>query len=169
MDQLSATNGSAHAIFWLAIALAGCAAAAKSSAFGVVEGNLAPCGSAPHCVSTQGRGHAIDPAPYTTTREEARERLVAIIGSMPGAKVVTDAPDYLHAEFTSRRFHYVDDVEIYLDDRAKLAHFRSSSRQGYWDLGANRRRVRAIRGQFLAKPRGRDVAGERRNVPRAGS
>jgi uncharacterized protein (DUF1499 family) len=146
-----ATNGSARAVMVAALLVAGCVAA-KTSAFGVVDGKLAPCPSAPHCVSTQAEDRrAIEPAPYSTTRDEARERLVAIIRSMPRATVVTEAPDYVHAEFTSPRFHYVDDVEIYLDDRAKLAQFRSSSRQGYWDFGVNRRRVQAIRERFLAK------------------
>jgi uncharacterized protein (DUF1499 family) len=157
VNKFPATNGSARTVFSLTLLVAGCAASAKPAAFGVVDGKLAPCVSAPHCVSTQAEDgrHGIDPAPYTTTRQEARERLVAIIREMPRAKIVTDAPDYVHAEFTSRRFQHVDDVEIYLDDRAKLAHFRSSSRQGYWDLGVNRQRVKEIRGKFQ-KSEGRD-------------
>jgi len=132
----------------LAMLLAfGCSA--RSATLGVVDRKLAPCPSAPHCVSTQAARPAVAPAPYETSRDEARKRLVEIIRAMPGAKLVTEAPDYIHAEFTSRRFHFVDDVEVYLDDRAKLVHFRSSSRAGFYDFGANRRRVRQIRQQFV--------------------
>jgi uncharacterized protein (DUF1499 family) len=130
-----------------ALVLGGCGASMPSN-LGMTDGKLSPCPSAPHCVSTQ--EGAVEPAPYQTSREEARKRLLEIIRSMPRAKIVTVAPDYIHAEFTSRIFRYVDDVEIYLDDRAKLAHFRSSSRIGYYDLGVNKGRVAGIRKKFLA-------------------
>jgi len=131
---------------WVAL---GCSA--HPAAHGVVDRKLAPCPFAPHCASTQSAKPAVAPAPYETSRDEARKRLVDIIRSMPRARIVTEAPDYIHAEFTSRLFHYVDDVEIYLDDRAKLAHLRSSSRTGFYDFGANRSRVKQIRRQFVAQ------------------
>jgi len=127
----------------------GCASS-QPATLGVVDRKLAPCPSAPHCASTQ-QLDGIPPAPYVTSRDEARARLVAILRAMPGAKIVTESPDYIHAEFTSRHFHYVDDVEVYLDDRAKLAQFRSSSRSGYYDFGVNKRRLKDIREQFVAK------------------
>lgn len=134
-----------------AVLMIGCGATRPSN-LGVVDGKLAPCPSAPHCVSTQATedGHATAAIPYEASREQARKRLAEIIRSMPRAAIVTDAPDYIHAEFRSRIFGYVDDVEVYLDDRAKLAHLRSSSRQGYYDFGANKSRVEKIRQQFLA-------------------
>jgi uncharacterized protein (DUF1499 family) len=127
-------------------------ATAKPAALGVVDGRLAGCPSAPHCVSSQEKGswHAVAPAPYTGGRDEARRRLVAIIRSMPRAEVVAESTDYVRAEFTSERLKYVDDVEIYLDDRGKLAHFRSSSRSGWYDFGANRSRIETIREKFLS-------------------
>ena len=53
---------------------------------------------------------------------------------------------YLHAEFTSRIFRFVDDVEFLLEDG--IIHVRSASRVGRWDLGANRARIEDIRGRF---------------------
>jgi len=126
--------------------------AAKPATLGVVDGKLAPCPSAPHCVSSQKDGiHGVKPIHYAMSLAQARKRLVAIIRDMPGAEVMTESNDYVRAEFTSKRFKYVDDLEIYFDDRDKLAHFRSSSRTGYWDLGVNRRRVEEIRKQFFAE------------------
>ena len=135
--------------------LAGACSTAKPVTLGVVDGKLAGCPSAPHCVSSQKDGgiHSVAPIHYAMSRADARAKLVSIIRGMPGARVVTDSNDYVLAEFTSKHWKYVDDLEIYLDDRDKLAHFRSSSRTGYWDLGANRRRVEEIRKEFLAEKR----------------
>ena len=62
---------------------------------------------------------------------------------------VTDAKDdYIHAEFTSLIFRFVDDVEFYFPptDAADVrVDIRSASRVGYSDLGANRKRMEAIR------------------------
>jgi uncharacterized protein (DUF1499 family) len=117
---------------------------------GVIDGKLAPCPSAPHCVTSQVESgvHSVAPIHYSTSRVEARDRLVEIIRSMPGGEVVTIASDYLLARFTSDQRKYVDDLEVYLDDREKMIHFRSASRSGFWDFGANRRRVDEIRKQF---------------------
>jgi uncharacterized protein (DUF1499 family) len=127
------------------------ACTARPQTLGMLDRKLTPCPAAPHCVSTQARKPSVEPAPYRTSREEARQRLAAIIRTMPGAKIVTEAPDYIHAEFTSPTLHYVDDLEVYLDDREKVAHFRSSSRSGFYDFGANNRRVKRIRQQFVAE------------------
>ena len=146
------TRARPGALLLLSFLALGCAGAGGPT-LGVVNGNLAPCPAAPHCVSSQNAAglHATEPIAYETSREEARERFVSIIRSMRRAEVLTDSPDYIHAVFTSRLFHYVDDVEIYLDDRAKVAHIRSSSRAGFYDFGANRRRVKEIRERFLAE------------------
>ena len=67
---------------------------------------------------------------------------------MKRAKIITDEGDYLYAEFTSLIFRFVDDVEFSFDDGNKLIHFRSASRLGYSDLGANRKRMEEIRKGF---------------------
>jgi uncharacterized protein (DUF1499 family) len=120
---------------------------------GVLDGKLAPCPSAPHCVTSQVESgvHAVEPIRYTMSREEARDRLVEIIRSMPGGEVVTVANDYVLARFTSQGSKLVDDLEAYLDDRQKVIHFRSASRSGFWDFGANRGYVEEIRKQFFAE------------------
>ena len=67
---------------------------------------------------------------------------------MPRTKVVRQDERYLHAEFTSALFRFVDDVELLLDADAGVVHVRSASRIRYSDMGANRRRVEAIRSAF---------------------
>jgi uncharacterized protein (DUF1499 family) len=127
---------------------------------GVIDGKLAPCPSAPHCVTSQVESgvHSVAPIHYATSRAEARDRLVEIIRSMPGGEVVTVSSDYLLARFTAESSKSVDDLEVYLDDRQKLIHFRSASRSGFWDFGANRRRVEEIRERFSAQKTTEPVA-----------
>ncbi|MEN6474950.1 MAG: DUF1499 domain-containing protein [Syntrophaceae bacterium] len=117
---------------------------------GVKDGALAACPDSPNCVSTQAKDarHAIAPLTYTTSREQALQRLTDIIRSLPRTRIVTSRADYLHVEFTSALFRFVDDVEFFLDDTAKTIHFRSASRLGYSDLGVNRKRMEEIRRRF---------------------
>jgi uncharacterized protein (DUF1499 family) len=73
-----------------------------------------------------------------------------IILSMPRAKIVSSSEDYIHAEFRSKLFRFVDDVEFYFDAPRKLIDFRSASRVGHSDLGVNRKRMEEIREKFIA-------------------
>lgn len=108
---------------------------------------LSPCPDSPNCVSSQSRdaAHYIKPFQYEGSLSHARERLLSVLRSMNDAKVVESSSTYVRAEFTSALFRFVDDVELYLDDSAKVIHVRSASRVGYYDFGVNRRRVERIR------------------------
>jgi len=118
----------------------------------VTGGSLAECPSSPNCVSSQSDNpkSKIDPIMYGSSKEEARARLIHIITSMDRTRIITETNDYLHIEFTSRIFRFVDDVEFQIDDSKKIIHFRSASRIGYSDLGANRKRMEQIRKKFLS-------------------
>ncbi|MBH0198749.1 MAG: DUF1499 domain-containing protein [Nitrospira sp.] len=108
---------------------------------------LPPCPSSPNCVSTQAadKAHAIDPIRYRKARAEAKEALKEVVRSLPRTKLVEEDEAYLHYEFTSLLFRFVDDVEFVFDDETKTLHFRSASRTGYGDLGVNRKRMEEIR------------------------
>jgi uncharacterized protein (DUF1499 family) len=131
--------------------LAGCTSP-DTLGMGVLDGKLKPCPDSPNCVSSQSPGgrHGMEAIPYTTTGKEAKERLRNIIKGMEGSSIVSEKDDYIHAEYRSALFRFVDDVEFYLDDTRKLIHFRSASRVGYYDFGVNRKRMEAIRKKFLA-------------------
>ena len=137
----------------LALFVSACAASARPK-LGVENAKLAACPSSPNCVSSQASDadHRIEPLPIRTTPEEGMARLAEIVVAMPRTKIVAQTPDYLRAEFTSRVFRWVDDVEAYVDPDAKLIHLRSSSRTGYSDLGVNRSRIEAIRERYAAVP-----------------
>ncbi|VAX28727.1 hypothetical protein MNBD_NITROSPINAE05-681 [hydrothermal vent metagenome] len=129
------------------LALAGC-----SGQLPATLGQFAPCPDSPNCVSTQATDddHAIDPFPYSATKANAKKHLLEIIHSLPRARVVTDQQDYLHVEFTSRVWRFIDDVEFYLGVTDRAIHFRSASRVGRSDLGVNRKRMEAIRKRFIS-------------------
>jgi uncharacterized protein (DUF1499 family) len=113
---------------------------------GVTEGKLAPCPDSPNCVSTQSqhKGHAMKPLPYLGSQEASREMILSILKGMKRAKIIKLTPSYIHAEFTTAVWHFVDDVEFLLDDTARVVHFRSASRVGHYDFGLNRRRMTKI-------------------------
>jgi len=140
--------------YWLlpfVVMMVGCAGN-RHSQMGVTGGRLAACPDSPNCVSSQSADprHAIDPIRYGGTAQRARERLVQAISGMKRAQVVMAEERYIHAEFTSAFFRFVDDVEFLLDDGTGTIHVRSASRVGYSDFGVNRRRVEEIRKRFDA-------------------
>ena len=92
--------------------------------------------------------HVIAPLRYEGTAEKARELLIKAVSGMRRSRIVISEELYLHAEFTSTFFRFVDDVEFLLDDGKKLIHVRSASRVGYYDFGVNRSRVEEIRTRF---------------------
>jgi uncharacterized protein (DUF1499 family) len=47
---------------------------------------------------------------------------------------------------------FVDDVEIFFDEKAGLLHVRSASRLGRRDFGVNRARVEALRARIEGRP-----------------
>ena len=119
-------------------------------ALGVTEGNLSPCPESPNCVSSQGSdpSHFVEPLSYQDTQPDAKMRLLKIIQSIPRSQIISQTDNYLHAEFTSLIFRFVDDVEFLFDGKQKLIHIRSASRVGYSDLGVNRKRIEAFRQRF---------------------
>jgi uncharacterized protein (DUF1499 family) len=128
----------------------------KPDNLGVRNGALADCPATPNCVCTQCNDpeHRMEPLHFTGAPEEALERLLAIVNSMPRSKIVTAGERYFHAEFTSRLFRFVDDVEFLIDPETKAIHFRSASRVGRSDLGVNRQRLEEIRRMFDEKSAG---------------
>jgi uncharacterized protein (DUF1499 family) len=133
------------------LVLIGCTGT-RPADLGARDGKLPPCPASPNCVSSQSsdREHAVEPLHYRGTASEAMAALDTIISGMKRARVMTRTGSYLHAEFTSAIFRFVDDVEFLLDDHASTIHMRSASRIGSSDLGVNRKRIETIRQAWLA-------------------
>ena len=129
------------------IALFSPAAGKANPRTGVSDGKLQPCPDSPNCVSSQSvqPAHAIEPLAFEGSWPQAKEKLLQTLLSIKHCRIVTEQADYIHAEFTSAIFRFVDDVEFLADDVRKIIHVRSASRVGYSDFGVNQRRVEAIR------------------------
>jgi uncharacterized protein (DUF1499 family) len=140
----------ASVLGWIVVMLLLSFLARRPDTLGVRAGRLAACPASPNCVcslDTDGQ-HAIAPLTFTDTPEAAWERLRAALARQPRCRIVTDEGGYLHAEFTSLLFRFVDDAEFHLDAATKTIQLRSASRAGRGDLGVNRARVEAIRAAF---------------------
>lgn len=131
------------------IVMTGCTDKA-STATGMAHGRFAPCPESPNCVSSMAvdEKHAIAPLSYNTDRNTAYKALLQALSHQPRVTIVKQSNDYLHAEFRSKLFRFVDDVEFYFPKDEAVIHVRSASRAGYSDLGVNRKRVEKIRVQF---------------------
>lgn len=121
----------------------------RGSAPGLVDGGLAPCPGTPNCVSSE----AGTPAEKRTAplALDAWEVLPGVIAAM-GGTVTRQEADYIAAEFTSRVFGFVDDLELRNGEDA--VHVRSASRVGRSDGGVNAARVADLRARL-----GGEIAG----------
>jgi uncharacterized protein (DUF1499 family) len=129
-----------------------CSAGVKGGEMrGTVPPTLAPCPTSPNCVSSRARDAAqrVKPLPFDGDPVEAIHRLRKVIDDMPRTRIVSAGDDWLRAEFSSRLFGFVDDVEAVVDSTRRVIDIRSASRTGHWDLGTNRSRVEAIREAFV--------------------
>ena len=121
--------------------------ASRPTHLGAVGGKLASCPSSPNCVSTQAsdQEHRISPIPFQGTAGEMIETIKKIVLSeFPRTRLVSESDNYLHFEFKSLIFRFIDDVEFVVDDKQAVVHFRSASRVGKSDLGTNRKRMEKI-------------------------
>ena len=117
----------------------------------VSDGKLADLPSSPNAVSSQTNQSAkrVEALPLKGSLSETKTKIIDCLGKMGGNEVVKKADNYIHAVFTSRLFRFKDDVEFLIDQAAEQVHFRSASRVGYSDLGANHKRYQAFCDLYL--------------------
>ena len=120
--------------------LSGCGSTAPSN-IGVTDNQLAPCPNSPNCVSSFATVPDQAIAPLAANIEQIKKAVV----QLDEAVIVESTPNYLHAEFTSSIFKFVDDVEFLWDAQTGVTQLRSASRLGYSDLGVNRERIETLR------------------------
>lgn len=153
LEEFTASRASQHlSVFVLLLMFTFACGADRPAAPPAAPGHLAPCPASPNCVSSEATddAHRVAPLAYTGDPAAAMRRLRAVIEAMPRTRIVAGSDGALHAEFTSRIFRFVDDVDCIIDPAAGVIHIRSASRVGYSDLGANRARVEAIRSRFAS-------------------
>ena len=118
----------------------------KGQAPGIQAGHLQPCVSAENCViseSIEGDKSTIEPLAFSGDKNEFLGKAKAAVESL-GGEIVRIETDYIAATFTSGIFGFVDDLELRVSDD-NLLHFRSASRVGRSDLGANKKRVDTLK------------------------
>jgi uncharacterized protein (DUF1499 family) len=122
----------------------------KPASIGIQAGSLAICGNKPNCVcSLDNRpNYMILPLDWAGSEAMGIEKIESLVNSFPRTKVISKSGNYLHAEFRTSIFGFIDDVEFLVDVNAKKIHIRSASRLGYSDLGANLSRVEKLRTLF---------------------
>jgi uncharacterized protein (DUF1499 family) len=113
-------------------------------------GQFIDCPDKPNCISSKSMFSAqmLSPLKYKGTKLEAKETLLKVLKSMPRTRVSKNTENFLHIEFTSKIFRFVDDVEFYFD-KPEMIHFRSASRVGHSDMGINRERMGEISRLFF--------------------
>ena len=117
---------------------------------GIDNDKLRPCPGTPNCVSsmTTDEKHFIEPILIPASSDETRDIILKALDEFSRVKVTETQANYIHAEFTSLIFRFVDDVEFYFpksESGVVRVDIRSASRVGRSDLGVNRKRMEAIR------------------------
>jgi uncharacterized protein (DUF1499 family) len=120
---------------------------------GIHNGQFMPCPDKPNCVNSQAtnKEHFIQPLQFIGTSQDAQKRLLQILKSLDRTKIIVTQDNYIQVEFTSKFFRFTDDVEFYFPATKTeqiTIYFRSASRIGHSDLGANRKRIEQIRNKF---------------------
>lgn len=117
---------------------------------GIRDGTLAPCPDSPNCVSSFATEsmHFIPPITFDGQPKVAMQTVVDIVSGMDGVRIVAKDDDYVHCEFSTPLFGFVDDLELLLDCDESVIHVRSASRVGHSDFGVNRKRMDEIFRKF---------------------
>jgi len=105
--------------------------------------HLEPCESSDHCFHSHDQTEKI--------KGINLEQFLKIKSTMEemGFNKVVALDNYLHYTAISGIFGFVDDIEFFINKTTHELEFRSKSRVGKSDLGANKKRVQAILEQAM--------------------
>ncbi|MEE4382632.1 MAG: DUF1499 domain-containing protein [Pseudomonadales bacterium] len=133
----------------LLVLVTGCAGAPPAPEDPAV---LEPCPDRPNCVvsRTDAGDAAVDPLPGAGDPLASHRLLLAVLRALPEARITADDGRRVTTVFRSPVLRFRDDVQFLIRDDGTID-VRSASRTGWWDLGANRRRVETLRGLLEAK------------------
>lgn len=135
------------AIISLSLLIASCSSNRMLQLGETTQGTLQPCPTSPNCVSSSSTGtNYITPLANTKVKTPLL-MLSRCLKQMSNVNIVKFNNAYLHAEFESAVFGFIDDVEFLR--QGNLIHMRSASRVGYSDFGVNRDRLEWIKQHFL--------------------
>lgn len=118
---------------------------------GLINQKLSPCPDTPNCINSEFKNdtsHFIDALTYQNKSTD--EIILATKNTIQksGGHVTEVSNNYISATYTSKLFRYIDDLEIRIDNEHKAIHFRSASRVGHSDFGANIKRIHLIKNEL---------------------
>lgn len=134
------------AVVVLTMTLAACGGTRPTNLWSTATG-LAPCPSSPNCVSTMPTDDEHTTAAWilAVPADQAWPLARDAVLALPRTTLVTNTPNYIHAEATSMMLRFVDDLELVVSPDGEAILVRSASRVGYSDMGVNRERVDSLR------------------------
>ena len=108
---------------------------------------LPECPDSPNCFrsSSMAKKAIKQPISIEGSAKAAEQQLIKVLESFQGARREKDSQLFLHYTFKTKLGKFIDDVLFYFDEENGLIHFRSASRVGWSDMGANRRRIKKIK------------------------
>ncbi len=111
-----------------------------------LSAELTPCPNSPNCVSSQAqtKDQKVESLFYKGDPDQALAKLEQCLIEMEGVNIELRDNQLLHTTFTTKWLKFIDDVHFLLQPDQQRIEIRSASREGYWDLGTNRRRVNRI-------------------------
>lgn len=114
---------------------------------------LEGCDNLLNCTSSTAstRKNQVEPIAYQGASAEVIAKIASVISAQKGASIQTQNATYLHATFKTPLMGYTDDLELLLDESSGVLNIRSASRIGRSDLGANRKRIAALRAMLQGK------------------
>jgi len=117
---------------------------------GVEAGDFKPLKESPNGVSSQTSNieKKVSPLEMNASVPVAIESIKRQILSYDNTKLIKESDNYLHFVFTTKGFHFKDDVEFYFDSKNNIIDFKSQSRIGYSDMGVNKERYEMIKSDF---------------------
>ena len=114
---------------------------------GITNNKFLACPASPNCVSSDASDdpHKVLAIKFNVLANDAWQITKQTVVKLPRTQIVSETPDYLHAECTSTVFGFVDDLELHLRLSDGIIAIRSASRLGHSDFGVNRERVETLR------------------------
>lgn len=89
------------------------------------------------------------PIPYQLTIDQSKIVVKTLMVARSNAKIIAEFDNHIHYEVTTKVGKFKDDVEFYWDEKAKVIHFRSASQKGWYDFGANKRRMKKLTKEII--------------------
>lgn len=129
----------------------GTSSADMTDKLGVTNGKFAAIPETPNAVSSQTdiESKYVSPLPMTGSVQQTKNKILQCLREMKNNTVMTQKDNYIHAVFITPIMQYHDDVEFYIDTATQNVQFRSASRVGKSDLGANRARYDIFKKLYL--------------------